>query len=287
MTILAAMKLDDAAMNVVQRNDHHRHFEGVFSNSKSLLAFYPGNSGNAVEGRYVLPGAIDFQSVGQVVFRPGGFHVQARGISNVRAVECWLDEARMATFNRLMPRWTEDRLRRTLDIRASQLSTYLLRLRQEVMRPTLAAQAVVDALLVILLNDLAVHLAEDPALDVSERGWGHSGAVKRVVERIMDVAEVTPTVGELAEMTALSERHLLRVFKDAKGVSLVEFIRKARLERARQLLASTDLPLKEVAYRLGFSSHASFTTAFGREMNVTPCGYRRENRRSVYAPGRV
>lgn len=285
MAILAALKLPDAEVNVVQRNDRHRRFEGVYSNTKNLFAFYSGAQ-NAVEGRYVHSGSGNFQRIGQVLFRPAGFQLQARGVSTARSVECWLDDSRMATFNQLVPRWTEERLQQTLDIRASQLSSYLLRLRQEVMRPSFAAQAVVDALFVILLNDLAAYLADDATLNQWDKGRGHSCVVKRVVERIMDIAELTPTVSELAELSALSERHLLRVFKEAKGVSLVDFIRQARLERARQLLASTNLPLKEVAYRLGFSSHASFTTAFGREMNVTPCEYRRESRRNVFVSGR-
>lgn len=285
MAILAALKLPDAEVNVVQRNDRHRRFDGVYSNSRNLFTFCSGSM-NTVEGRYIRAGTGSFKRIGQVIFRPAGFELQARGVSNVRSVECWLDDSRMATFNQLVPRWTEERLDKTLDIRASQLSSYLLRLRQEVMRPSFAAQAVVDALFVILLNDLAVYLADDPMLSRWDNGRRHTGAVKRVVERVLDIADVTPTVAELAEMTALSERHLLRVFKQAKGVSLVDFIRQTRLERARQLLDATDLPLKEVAYRLGFSSHASFTTAFGREMNVTPGEYRRESRRKVFVSGR-
>jgi len=91
-------------------------------------------------------------------------------VSNARSIECWLDEGRMASFNQIVPRWTEERLEQTLDIRASQLSSYLLRLRQEVMRPSLAAQAVVDALFVILLHDLAVYLADYPTLIHWTRG---------------------------------------------------------------------------------------------------------------------
>ena len=284
MPIMETLEIPDATVNVVQGDNRHRRFEGLYSNSMNLCAFY--STENAAEGRYIRPSQGTFRRIGQLVFRPAGFQVQARGVSNARSIECWLDESRMASFNQIVPRWTEERLEQTLDIRASQLSSYLLRLRQEVMRPSLAAQAVVDALFVILLHDLAVYLADDPTLIHWDKGRGHSSAVKLVVERIRDIAEVTPTVGELAEMTALSERHLLRVFKEAKGVSLVEFIRQARLEHARQLLDSTDLPLKEVAYRLGFSSHASFTTAFGHEMNVPPSEYRRDRRRNVFLSGR-
>lgn len=284
MAILASLKLTDAEVNVVHRSDQHRRFEGVYCHNRNTFTFCSG-APKTVEGRYLGAGSGAFKRIGQVVFRPSRLEFQARGVSNIRSVECWLNDSRMTTFNRLMPRWTEESLDRTLDIRASQLSSYLLRLRQEVMHPTFAAETVVDALFVILLNDLALYFANQPVLNHCDKDQGNSGAVNRVVERILDIVEVTPTVGELAEMTALSERHLLRVFKQAKGVSLVNFIRQARLERARQLLDS-DLPLKEVAYRLGFSSHASFTTAFGREMDVTPGEYRRELRRTVFVGGR-
>lgn len=286
MAVLAAFKLPDAVINVVQKNDWESPFDGVYTNSKNLFAFYSGAE-HGVEARYLRAGADQFKRIGEVVFRPAGYQLQARGVAKSQGLECWLDDCRMEAFNRAVPRWTKSRLDQALDIREERLRSYLLRLRQEVVRPGMAAQAVVDSLFVILLNDLAEYFIDDPSEGDQSKGGKHTRAVARVVERIMDLAEVTPTVGELAQMAALSERHLLRIFREAKGTSLADFIRQTRLERAKQLLTATDLPLKVVAYRLGFSSHASFTTAFTRDMRVSPCEYRRENRRQgFYLQGR-
>jgi len=288
MALLAVHELPDARVDIVRRDDREKSFEGVFSDSKNLFAFFPDMAFS--ESRYLRQGSSPFKQTGQLVFRPSGMQVQARGAARVNALQCWLDDSRMDAFSRMIPCWTDERLSRTLDIPASNLGSYLLRLRQEVTCPSLAAPTVIDALLVLMVHDLALYLADDARAPCGEGGSEHGYAIKRVVERIMDMTELTPTVGELAEMTALSPRHLLRLFREAKGVSLVEFIRQTRLEHARQLLSTTRLPLKEIAYRLGFSSHASFSTAFRRELNATPCQYRRDMRRAatpLFRPART
>jgi AraC family transcriptional regulator len=105
---------------------------------------------------------------------------------------------------------------------------------------------------------------------------------RAIVERICDVWEVMPRVSELAEMAGVGERHLLRLFRQRKGTSLAEFIRETRLEKARFLLGQTDMPLKQVAHRLGFASHSTFTTAFRNETDMTPATFRRQLRARHY-----
>ena len=58
---------------------------------------------------------------------------------------------------------------------------------------------------------------------------------------------------ELASAARLSQYHFLRVFKQAHQVTPVAFLRRQRLERALTLLASTSLPVGEVAARVGMS----------------------------------
>jgi AraC family transcriptional regulator len=175
--------------------------------------------------------------------------------------------------------WSPEALQAALDIRAPNLRRHFLRLASEAASPSFAAPLIADAVLVLMVSDLLAYLA--PSARAENAGGDVAAhALRRVRDRIYDFDASPPTVMELAELCDLSERHLLRLFRREQGVSLIEFVREARLERAMELLSTTDWPLKVVAHRLGFSSHASFTAAFAREAGVSPTAFRRERRRS-------
>ena len=71
-------------------------------------------------------------------------------------------------------------------------------------------------------------------------------------ERVEAEDRAPPSVAELARLCGIGERHLLRLFRAATGETVSGFVRKALTERARRMLSQTDLPTKEIAYRLGF-----------------------------------
>ena len=59
-------------------------------------------------------------------------------------------------------------------------------------------------------------------------------------------------------------------------MSPFNWLRALRIERAKELLASSTLPLAEIALAVGFSTQPEFTTAFKRATGVTPGAWRRE-----------
>jgi AraC family transcriptional regulator len=58
-------------------------------------------------------------------------------------------------------------------------------------------------------------------------------------------------------------------------LSPINYITRQRIERAKRLLAETELPISEIALRTGFSSQSHFTTSFRRLAGVTPSSFRR------------
>ena len=58
-----------------------------------------------------------------------------------------------------------------------------------------------------------------------------------------------------------------------------------RIERAAALLASTDLPVKTIASRVGYDSEPAFARAFSRMHGTTPTAYRRERCRARATSG--
>jgi len=60
------------------------------------------------------------------------------------------------------------------------------------------------------------------------------------------------TVGRLAEISAVSEAHFARAFKEAFGVPPHRYLLTRRIERAVALLRDTDLPITDIAFQAGW-----------------------------------
>ena len=83
---------------------------------------------------------------------------------------------------------------------------------------------------------------------------------------------------EIAAVACLSPNHLLRSFRQLFGMTPHQLLTERRVARARELLASTDLPVVEIALAVGFSSATSFSGLFRRHVGCAPAAYRRQTR---------
>jgi transcriptional regulator GlxA family with amidase domain len=82
------------------------------------------------------------------------------------------------------------------------------------------------------------------------------------------------SVEHLAAIAQMSARNFARMFAQELGVTPVEFVQRARVDAARNLLEGSELPLKTVAYRCGFGSAARMRLVFAQRFGVTPHQYR-------------
>jgi transcriptional regulator GlxA family with amidase domain len=83
------------------------------------------------------------------------------------------------------------------------------------------------------------------------------------------------TLTDLATHASCSERTLTRRFRDETGLSPKHWLRQMRLERARELLETTALPIEHVATQAGFPSSAALRARFADDLDTTPTAYRR------------
>ena len=83
------------------------------------------------------------------------------------------------------------------------------------------------------------------------------------------------SLGETADYIHVSAPYLSKKFKEETGDSFGEYLQRLRLSKAMSMLSESDLPIYEIAFRCGYSTQHYFSTAFKKELNVSPADYRK------------
>jgi transcriptional regulator GlxA family with amidase domain len=83
------------------------------------------------------------------------------------------------------------------------------------------------------------------------------------------------TLRQLAEREAMSVRTFTRRFREEVGLSPGRWLSQQRVERARQLLESTELGVDQIAHAAGFGTGASMRQHLQAALGVSPSAYRR------------
>lgn len=84
-------------------------------------------------------------------------------------------------------------------------------------------------------------------------------------------------LAELAQAVNLSASRLRHLFKNETGVPLVQYLKAQRLQKARQLLETTFLNLKEVMHKAGFTDRSHFIRDFRKAYGLPPLHYRNQH----------
>jgi AraC-like DNA-binding protein len=80
---------------------------------------------------------------------------------------------------------------------------------------------------------------------------------------------------DVAQYVGVSEGYLSRCFTQETGLSLIHYLTRYRIQQAKQLLASGEMPITEIALKTGFSDSNYFSRAFRREVGKSPLAFRR------------
>jgi len=92
---------------------------------------------------------------------------------------------------------------------------------------------------------------------------------------LLDQYQRPPKIPQLARQVGINQTKLKALFKATFGLTVHEFTQKCRMERALDLLTTTDLGIAEIAYTLGYDYPASFTHAFRQFYGHAPRNARR------------
>jgi len=223
------------------------------------------------------------QTTTSVILRPGGIRTMVRTTGGP------LDRVHLSFSKNTMARiLNRERLGSPADLQLglrlggprTPVAQILTSAAREIRRPSLGSSAKLEALGILAIVEVARMF--EMAVDCDDHQPVENKHVALVRERLEDCTSPMPNVTALAQLCGMSPRNLLRQFKAATGQPLIDEIRQSRLRNACFLLASTTLPLKEIAFRLDFASPSSFGEAFRNETGTTPRKYRQD--RHNFAP---
>jgi two-component system response regulator YesN len=78
----------------------------------------------------------------------------------------------------------------------------------------------------------------------------------------------------MAEQVHMSRSYFSQCFKDIMGKPFNEYVRDKRMEKAKELLVSTQLPILQIAENVGYPNEKYFSRLFRELEGVTPSEYR-------------
>lgn len=132
-------------------------------------------------------------------------------------------------------------------------------------------------------DDVSALAAEGLVLEMTARaaragerdGRPRPAWLASVIEILHERFGETLRIADLAEEVDVDARELAGRFREHLHVPIGTYVRRLRLEKAREGLASTEDPIASVAARSGYSDQSHLTRAMRKALGVTPGEYRR------------
>lgn len=106
----------------------------------------------------------------------------------------------------------------------------------------------------------------------------HVNMVNRARKRIREALEENLTIQQIATDMGVSYSNFRKLFKEFTGVSPALYQQELRLQRAKELLSTTNLSVKQIAYKLCFDSPDYFSAKFKAKINLRPSEFREQTK---------
>jgi AraC family transcriptional regulator len=84
------------------------------------------------------------------------------------------------------------------------------------------------------------------------------------------------SLSTLSASVSLSKPHFVRLFRNTTGTSPHRYVMQKRVERARQLIQTSNVPLIEIAAEVGFASQSHLGRVFQTTYGITPGDVRKQ-----------
>lgn len=125
-----------------------------------------------------------------------------------------------------------------------------------------------------LMQSILALLSNEVHKEIHHTKEKNKDKISELISRIKMTPNLNFTVSECAEFCHMSKPHFARVFKRTTGMPPVQFILGIRIERAKELLDFTNMPVTEIAEASGFYDQNYFARTFKKITGVSPTQYR-------------
>jgi AraC-like DNA-binding protein len=134
-----------------------------------------------------------------------------------------------------------------------------------------ALATVLDLRATALLLRLLIAADQGEATDDLQAGY-----IRRANHYLRDHFASVPDMATVAEHVGVSEDYLRHLYKEREGRTLNQTLNRIRIERAKELLRHSRLPLKDIAAQCGYQSDRYFCTRFAAGVGLTPGEFRNQ-----------
>lgn len=119
------------------------------------------------------------------------------------------------------------------------------------------------------------HIGQQPFARLARSRQVDDALIARCQSWIAEHYAQPAPVAAMEALSGLPERSFARRFKQATGMAPLEYVHTMRLEEAKHMLESSDLPIEAIANEVGYEDAGFFSRLFRRHVNLTPAQYRR------------
>lgn len=155
-------------------------------------------------------------------------------------------------------------------------STQIISLYKDAMQAATEEKAYMQQLLAGIVNHLIGLMYALERNIVLDKNAAHVNMVMRAQQHIRESLESTLSIQDIADMLGVSYSTLRKQFKEYTGLSPAIYQQDLKLQRAKELLTTTNLSIKEIAYRLNFDSPDYFSAKFKIKTGRKPSEMRRK-----------
>lgn len=235
---------------------------------------------------YSRTGAVQVEELGASFYEVGNLslalphtHLNFRAPGEeIRSVNCLFDADLFQSVTQISDVGNAAQLMSSFDIGGrcgANIDALLRRIATEIRSPGFATETMIEGLGLTALAELARHLNGAADDDAPPRGQLSMAQMRMLHDYVTEKSGPTPSITELARQCGIGPRHFMALFRATTGQTVRQWVDTLRTEKARRLLSETRIPLKVIAFDLGFANQSVFSTAFKRMAGMSPREYRK------------
>ncbi|PMC35661.1 AraC family transcriptional regulator [Bacillus sp. UMB0899] len=133
-----------------------------------------------------------------------------------------------------------------------------------------------NQLLVYLLISQLLVLISRTVAEAKVKSFQQSDVyVKKVVNYLHENYDYDIKIEDLSSLTHLHPNYLHRIFKETMDCTIIDYLTKIRINKAKMLISQTDIPITDVSSFIGMNSSQYFSKVFKKYTGYTPMEYRK------------